>query len=1240
MAKSGRQGMSRKPKDGQEPPLASGVPDFALKLLDSSPNPILRVDPDGRILYANKVARTASAFFDPDNTDRLMSSLHESVALALKRREAVKTLVADKQHNFAVSVVPDEDGAAAALYAEDAVETKATGRQSAYVAKLPAENPNPVLRVSPEGLVYYANPAAEAVTGLMEGDNDRYLTEPVLSAAKEAVALGMRKDQIFRSGPRTYSFSLAPIADEGYVNVYGRDISERIRTQRALSEAQAQFRAIADHSPAVISLKDLNGVYRFVNKRFEAVYGLTSTEILGKDSTAVFAAEFHEPSMAHDRAVIETKEAIEQEHRTHTPEGIRTFMEMKFPIFTDDGRVAGVGLIGTDITERKAAEDALRHSEVIKSTILDSALDSIITVDDTGAIIEFNAAATRTFGYSRDEIIGRHMADLIVPESAREAHEGAFNGFIERGTSALFGQRIELYALRADGMEFPVELAIMARKVSGRQVITAYIRDITEEKRIRRALEESQEQLSDAIENMSEAIALYDGSDNLIFCNTRFMELYGYSDEDVQAGVSAKDLIQFDVDRKTIDLEGTDPESYPSWRLAQFRDLEGSLDMRLADGRWLQVRDRRTASGGVVSIQADITDRKNAEQALRESRETLSAIIDSVPAIINVKDRTGTFLIANPAQAAFYGLKAEDVIGKNISEIAGMDYGGETKARDRQVLESGQAIPLFEESEHDPEGRLTTWYTTKVPLFGTSGAPSAVLTVSTDITEIKDAEQALRESREALSAIIDSVPASINVKDRHGRFLIVNPSQAAVYDLSPDDMIGKHIYDIIGEEYGERVLARDRQVLETGKPMPHFDEAEVDQQGRVTTWYMTKVPLFAAGGAPYAVLSVSIDISERKEMEEALRESEERYALAMKGSNEALWDWNILTQEVLVSPHIVKLLGAGWESQWMRPEKWIEAIHPDDKASYSAAIQAHLRGDTNLYVAEYRILIESGEYRWVRDRGLALRDEQGRAYRMAGSLGDITDSKRAEIELREAKEQAESASRAKSQFLANMSHELRTPMNAILGYSELISDEIYGEVSEKVRNVLGRIDHNGRHLLGLINDVLDLSKIESGQFELNIADYAVKELVEMVLATAEPLADAKGLALTANMPDEMPLGRGDEQRILQVILNLVGNAIKFTENGEIELTVVVEEDHHIFVVRDTGSGIDKDEQELIFEEFRQADSSSTREQGGTGLGLAIAKRIVALHGGRIWVNSRPGEGSSFFVSLPQRPGEL
>ena len=297
-------------------------------------------------------------------------------------------------------------------------------------------------------------------------------------------------------------------------------------------------------------------------------------------------------------------------------------------------------------------------------------------------------------------------------------------------------------------------------------------------------------------------------------------------------------------------------------------------------------------------------------------------------------------------------------------------------------------------------------------------------------------------------------------------------------------------------------------------------------------------------------------------------------------------------------------------------------------------------GDSDQQIRDHLALVKScapHSFEHVRPDGSVLeirRTPQSDHGGVVTTYTDVTERKRAETELRAAKDQAEVANRAKSQFLANMSHELRTPLNAILGYSELIVDNIYGPVPDKIAEILMRIDHNGRHLLRLVNDVLDLSKIEAGQLTLSLGEYSMANVVDAVVRALGALAEEKGLALRVEVAPGLPIGRGDEQRITQVLLNLVGNGIKFTEAGEVAVAVTQSGGTFRVAVSDTGVGISEDDRELVFEEFHQADASNTRKQGGSGLGLAIARRMVYLHGGTLWAESGVGKGATFHLVLP------
>jgi signal transduction histidine kinase len=269
------------------------------------------------------------------------------------------------------------------------------------------------------------------------------------------------------------------------------------------------------------------------------------------------------------------------------------------------------------------------------------------------------------------------------------------------------------------------------------------------------------------------------------------------------------------------------------------------------------------------------------------------------------------------------------------------------------------------------------------------------------------------------------------------------------------------------------------------------------------------------------------------------------------------------------------------------------------------------------------------------------RDEFGvladRMNQMSRDLHGLYENQQAAAqELQMLNERLRQANNAKSEFLANMSHELRTPMNAILGFVEMLLDDLYGEIPPHLREPLMDIQVNGKHLLNLINDVLDLSKIEAGRMELALEDYSVQELVESVAASLNSLAAEKGIAFDTRVQPGIKLAYGDSRRIMQCLMNLAGNALKFTKQGRVEVGVEQAQNLLRYHVADTGIGIPKDQIDEVFGEFRQADAAITREFGGTGLGLNITKKFVEMHGGRIWVESELGKGSTFFFEVPLR----
>ncbi|MBP0017449.1 MAG: response regulator [Cyanobacteria bacterium SBLK] len=382
--------------------------------------------------------------------------------------------------------------------------------------------------------------------------------------------------------------------------------------------------------------------------------------------------------------------------------------------------------------------------------------------------------------------------------------------------------------------------------------------------------------------------------------------------------------------------------------------------------------------------------------------------------------------------------------------------------------------------------------------------------------------------------------------------------------------------------------------------------------------------------------SLNDEIARRQDIEASLREQKERFDLAISGTNDGIWDWNLHTDTVYYSPSWMRIVGYEDDPLPNILTAWTDRIHPDDLEMTLQDVRKHLNRETLLYENIHRLQHRHGEYRWILAKGKCSRDEEGKAYRLVGTLTDITERKQAEAALRAAKEEAEVANRAKSEFLATMSHEIRTPMNAVIGMTGLILDT---ELTAQQRDFVEIVRSSGDALLTLINDILDFSKIESGKLDLEEQPLNLRQCVEESLDLIATRAAEKKLELAYLFEPQTPQTIvGDVTRLRQVLVNLLGNAIKFTQVGEIIVSVRCQNPHAKqceieFAVKDTGIGIPRDRLNRLFKPFSQVDASTTRKFGGTGLGLAISKRLTELMGGTMWVESEEGRGSIFLFTI-------
>ena len=768
----------------------------------------------------------------------------------------------------------------------------------------------------------------------------------------------------------------------------------------------------------------------------------------------------------------------------------------------------------------------------------------------------------------------------------------------------------------------------------------------------------SEELFRALVQNSSDMISLVDADGTVVFQSPSIQRLLGYRPEDrIGHNVFSDPMVHPD-DRTAQRMFFEKVRSTPGAALSEhFR-------LRHSDGSWRNFEAvgqnflHDPAVVGIVANYRDITERKRAEEALRRANERLELatrgsnlaiwecdmpdgrIENSHQTYINVWESMGYDAATAPTDffsrfaILFHPIDQERVM-REIQELFDSD---------RQDYESEFRVRWKDGSTHWHLSRGTV-------LRDPDGKPIRFIGTSADITALKQAEEALRERERQLDSLMGHLPglAYRALADEHWTALFASRGIEDLTGYSAEEFTSHRIH------YEDIILPEDRTVTRKAvfsalrqRRMYEVEHRIRHKDGSVRWIWARGHGVFAPDGSLRFIEGLNLDMTSRKQAEEALRESEEALRISEQrfrtmASVVPVTIWTTAADGALDYVNAYLTDYTGFPLEQILSGAWQTALHPDDLPRCLELWNRSMATGT-LYEIEYRIRRADGVFRWHLSRGLPLRDDSGRMIKWFGSTMDIDDQKRAAEALREAMEAAEAANRAKDEFLANVSHEIRTPMNAILGMAELTLDT---PLTDEQRSNLNIVLTSAEGLLNLINDLLDFSKIEAGRLELEEADFSLRNVLNQTLRALALRAHKKGMELACQVEQDVPDGLvGDGNRLRQVLLNLIGNAIKFTEAGEVIVRVRAQETDHNslvidFEIADTGIGIAPEKQQTIFQAFEQADSSTTRRYGGTGLGLTISSRLVEMMGGKITVHSELGRGSTFrFSALFGRSSRL
>ena len=886
-------------------------------------------------------------------------------------------------------------------------------------------------------------------------------------------------------------------------------------------------------------------------------------------------------------------------------------------------------------------EKALRKSVELFQGLFNVSPDAFILVDPhhptiSWPIIDCNIAACLMNGYLREELIGRSIDVLHEEAGTIEERISYFEELLLKGTI-----HKEITHRHKNGHLFPVEVLTSIVILGGKEMVLGIDRDITERKRTEDALRENVNLFHSLFNLSPDAIILIDPHDPVISwpivdCNIAACKMNGYSRESM-VGHSI-DLLN--------ETEGSREE-----RTAYLEELRkrGSIQKGIVhhhkDGHIFTIETLSsiiTLRGKemVLGIDRDITERKRIEVALRESQGLYHSFVEHMPAGVFRKDSEGRFIFVNSVFCHLKGMKEDEILGKTPHELSEFEVEANNhsgrKLKQHTLVKEGTnhhelimqtGLPIeIEEIYLKPDGTTQFLQVVKSPVFSSNGKVIGSQGIQFDITERKRAEIELSSSQSMLRGILDSFPGGVFWKDINSVYQGCNKSFSVGAGLNnTNEIVGKNDYELPWRETeADSYRITDQRVMKNAKAEMGIIETQLQTDGRLVWLETSKIPLFDTQGQVVGILGASHDITNIKQAEKSLLESNEL--------NNSLLQTIPFGMDIVDEHGNVLFLNQNLENLFGQKSigKKCWNLYRDDNCQCPECplITGINIGQTSIYETDG---ILGGKTFQISHAGMFFQGKKA----MLEIFQDITEKKQMVDELIAAKVKAEESDRLKSSFLANMSHEIRTPLNSIIGFSDLMLDPFFEpEQHTEFANI---IKENGNNLLSIISDIMDISKIEAGQIQIKKQLLSVNQLIIDLQKEFHFKTNEKGidLRLAPFNPQEEILIKSDSKRLRQILINFIGNAIKFTEKGFIEIGIKPTGEFVQFHIKDTGIGIPKEFHEKVFERFRQVESANTRKHGGNGLGLAISKSLVELLGGKIWMESEQGKGTTFFFTIPK-----
>lgn len=1014
-----------------------------------------------------------------------------------------------------------------------------------------------------------------------------------------------------------------------------RDITERNQAEKLLKESEEKFKSITERIYDIILTADLQGNIIYVSPSVFRVFGYPPDDLIGKNITE-FVPKEEIPNVIETFKLSASGKNIENYYsRFLKKDGSLAMITLSAVPITENNKIVGAQAIIRDVTERMKIEQALKENEQMLRESQKAASIGSYVMDLSSSIWKSSTVLDEIFGIKED--FNKNMAgwlQIVHPKDQAMMQDYFTKNILTNHEN--FNKEYRIIRIIDQTERWVHGMGELEFDKDGNPVkMIGVIQDITERKQIEEALRISEEKYSLMIQNSPDLTILQDPDGKVTYISPQSEKVLGHKAEEF-IGMGFPKYVHPKDKRKALkamisSLEGNDIANF------EYRFIGSDKTIH-----WLSYSARPIKKGNkiiaILSTVSNITEKKKLQLAVKDNEERLSLLIQQSPSVIELYDLNGLQIEVNKAYEELWGFPASQTVNKfNVLKSKEVESTGLMKYIKRAYAGESVQVPEYKfdpsgDTEAKGKGR-TRWLSTHIyPLKDSAGDVKNIVITHEDITKVKESDRLIKQSEDKYRIMIETSNDMIWMLDANGNFTFFNKQVEETTGYLFKDWEGKSFIPLIFEEelpFLQNVFIKTM----SGESFTYEFKLKITN-GKVLTIAVNTAPIYINNKIT-GMISFGRDITLQKEAERELIESETRFKALHNASfgGIAIHDMGVIKEcnqglSTMTGYSTEELIGM--DGFLLIAEDSREMVMNNIKASYDKPYEViGLRKNG----AKYTLRLEA---RMIPYKGKELSVVEFR---------DITEQKVVEQKLLSALEKATESDRLKSAFLATMSHELRTPLNAIIGFSGIINEDLS---KEETISFAKTINSSGNHLLSIVEDLFDITLIEAGEIKIQKQEenlHSILKDINEIIKTEQQIIHKSNLDLNLIIPVENThlTINTDPSKFKQILINLLKNALKFTDDGQINYgyKIVTYKDKQMlkFYVEDTGIGISKDKQSFIFDIFRQADDSHTRNYGGTGIGLSISKKLVGLLGGKIWLESEEGKGSTFYFTIPLIQGE-